>query len=111
MRHLGVETHLVNHGGEAVERTRESKARQCCGPYRLVLLDISMPVMDGYAAAQAIRELVGTEETTIIGATGFAKKDIFEKAQRAGMQDVLIKPIEMDKLQEQLNRHVHGTYL
>ena len=71
-----------------------------------MLLDINMPVMDGYAAALAIRELVGDEGTTIVGATGFTKTDIFEKAQKAGMQDVLTKPIEMELLQELLYKHI-----
>ena len=70
------------------------------------MLDINMPVMDGYSAALAIRELLGEAGTTIVGATGFTKTDIFEKAQMAGMQDVLTKPIEMELLQELLNKHI-----
>ena len=109
LQRLGTDVDIANHGEEAVQLVRESAARACCGPYRLVLLDISMPVMDGYEAAEAIRGLVGMGGTTIVGATGYAKKDIFRDAQRAGMDDVLTKPIEQDKLEELLSAHYLGS--
>ena len=106
LQQLGVSADFANHGEEAVMRARESNRRACCGPYQLIILDISMPVMDGYSAAAAIRDILGNAGTAIIGATGFSKNDIFGRAQQAGMLEVLTKPIEIETLQEQLNNYV-----
>ena len=106
LKHFGVLADFANNGEEAVRMACESTSRPCCGPYRLVLLDISMPVMDGYEAAKAIMEHVGKETTAIVGVTGFEKKNIFEKAQGAGMQDVLTKPVDINTMEGLLKQHI-----
>ena len=62
-------------------------------------MDISMPGMDGYEASTAIRNHLGPTLTAIVGATGFNRKDILEKAKKAGMGDVLTKPITKPALE------------
>ena len=50
----------VLDGDEAVETYEKSIARECsCGPFKLILLDNQMPIMDGPTAAQIIREKHG----------------------------------------------------
>jgi CheY-like chemotaxis protein len=70
--------------------------------YDLILMDLAMPVMDGYSATRKIRELPGYHDKTIIALTA----DISEKIQRevkSGLfTDYSLKPIEPDDLQQKI---------
>jgi CheY-like chemotaxis protein len=71
----------------------------------LVLMDIQMPVMDGYAATQRIRELQrGRTRVPVIALTANAMKGQLEECLAAGMDGLLTKPIDVDRLQETLRR-------
>ncbi|KAJ5913800.1 hypothetical protein N7504_002683 [Penicillium tannophilum] len=72
-------------------------------PYDFVLMDISMPVMDGLEASARIREheqQKGLQSSWIIAITAVASNDIQEAAFKAGVNDYLIKPLSLDKLRE-----------
>ena len=80
------------------------------GTYSLILMDIQMPVMDGYEATRTIRELGRTggrpdaSEIPIIALTANAFADDAYRARQAGMNEHLAKPLEMDKLLAALHR-------
>ncbi len=76
------------------------------GYYQLVLMDIQMPVMNGYEAAQAIRQFDDPElaNIPIFAMTADAFEEDRQRALRSGMNGHLIKPIQMDKLLEALNQ-------
>ena len=73
---------------------------------RLVLMDVSMPEMNGFQATREIRKLEkGLEhQTPIIGITAHALKGDMEKCLEAGMDDYLAKPVSPDRLGEKIRK-------
>lgn len=83
-------------GAEAVEKIRNSAP----GDYELVLMDIQMPVMNGYEAAKQIRALddPALAEITILAMTANAFDEDRKKALECGMDGFLSKPIVIEEL-------------
>jgi len=78
------------------------------GKYDLVLMDMQMPVMDGYTATKEIRKWEAKEKveaTPIVALTAYATKDEEKKSLDAGCNDHLTKPIKKVKLLEALRIH------
>jgi len=87
---------FANNGKEAVDMFSAEPNR-----FPLVLMDISMPVMDGYEATSQINEFNethGRPHTPIIALTGHALKYDRENCLDAGMDDYLVKPVQQGKL-------------
>lgn len=86
-----LEVVAVQNGGEAVEACRKDS-------FDLILMDVSMPVMDGYEATRMIRELEEKAEAhvPIIAMTAYALTGDEQKCQAAGMDDYITKPIDVD---------------
>jgi len=76
--------------------------------YDLILMDVQMPVLDGYEATRAIRKLVFPKAKTIpiIAMTANVFKDDIENCLQAGMNDHIGKPIEPELLFEKLRRYL-----
>ncbi len=70
----------------------------------LILIDIQMPVMDGYAATRRLREIPAYRDVPIIALTANALLDEQEKCLAAGMNAHVAKPVRMDDLFEQMSR-------
>ncbi|MBI2381026.1 MAG: response regulator [Gammaproteobacteria bacterium] len=94
---LGVE--LANDGKEAMERFRAQH-------FDLVIMDCQMPVMDGYEATAAIRnmELGNGRHVPIIALTAHAMQGDRERCLNAGMDDYLSKPVKKEDLHSTLQR-------
>ena len=89
----GYSFEIVGDGKQAVETSGRK-------PPRLILMDVSMPEMNGLEATEAIRAREAAEgrHTPIIGVTAHALKGDREKCVQAGMDDYLSKPISPDTL-------------
>jgi two-component system cell cycle response regulator DivK len=74
----------------------------------LILMDISMPVMDGYEATRSIKNNPDLAHTVIIGLSGHAMSGDIEKALAAGCDDYLTKPIDEDLLFEKLEQYLES---
>ncbi|HID46005.1 MAG TPA: PAS domain S-box protein [Chromatiaceae bacterium] len=75
--------------------------------YDLVLMDIQMPVMDGYEAAWAIRNQLKLVELPIIALTASTSSVVREKCIRAGMDDYVSKPIDIQELMEKIDKTIN----
>ena len=70
----------------------------------LILMDLSLPVMDGYEATLRIKAQVALRHIPIIGTSAHAMSGDAEKAQAAGCDDYLTKPIDEGQLFEKIKR-------
>jgi signal transduction histidine kinase/ligand-binding sensor domain-containing protein/DNA-binding response OmpR family regulator len=89
---------VVNDGSAAVQACT---ARQ----FDVVLMDVQMPVMDGFAATAAIRHAEeGRRHTPILALTAHAMRGDMERCLDAGMDDYLTKPINVEQLNDRLRK-------
>lgn len=75
----------------------------------VALLDIQMPGIDGYEAAQKIREISGFDKLPIIALTAHALSEVREKALAAGMNDFLSKPVDPQQLFQTILHWTHAV--
>jgi len=97
---------FANNGREAVD-----KFKQDPHAYKAILMDISMPVMDGYEAAELIHAFQannGQPLVPIIALTGHALKHDRENCLDSSMNDYLTKPVKQDHLLAVLEKWVFG---
>jgi signal transduction histidine kinase/ActR/RegA family two-component response regulator len=80
-------------------------------PFDMVLMDINMPVMDGYASTREIRAFEASQGVSkpsqIIALTGLGNSDSEREAARSGMDLFLTKPVKLDKLRALLGGEMH----
>jgi signal transduction histidine kinase/DNA-binding response OmpR family regulator len=90
---LGLSYRIAGNGRTAVEMNRSLKPK-------LILMDVSMPELNGFEATQAIRaaEAATGDHTPIIGVTAHALKGDSARCIEAGMDDYLPKPVSPDRL-------------
>ncbi|MEJ1964343.1 MAG: response regulator [Gammaproteobacteria bacterium] len=99
LQRLGCDVVVAENGKRGVEEFFKDQ-------YGLVLMDVQMPVMDGLAAAREIRrrELPG-QHVPIVALTASAMTDELERCTAAGMDALMVKPLELPRLCELLDRH------
>ncbi len=96
----GVEYDLANNGLEAVEYSQ-------INDYQLILMDIQMPIMDGYEAIQKIRKSGGeNSEKPILALTASALVEIKDKAFRIGVTDFISKPFTPSQLKSTIEKYL-----
>jgi CheY-like chemotaxis protein/HPt (histidine-containing phosphotransfer) domain-containing protein/anti-sigma regulatory factor (Ser/Thr protein kinase) len=99
LERAGCEVVLAADGAEALAALRERSVD-------LVLMDVQMPVMDGLEATRRIRQDVpGGTRIPVVGLTASALKEQAEDCRAAGMDDVIAKPIERERLEAVLERY------
>ena len=105
LRKAGAEVELAENGQKAVEMVQQ--AHQQGKPYDLVLMDVQMPVMDGYTATGKLRQL--GFQVPVIALTAHAMKGELEKARQAGCNDHLAKPFRKQQLLQTVAQHLAKT--
>lgn len=100
LQDAGFTVDTADDGDVAVERLQDSKQ----GEFDLVLMNIQMPKMDGYAATRQIRTLPSdAADVPIVAMTANAFEEDKQKTIRAGMNAHIAKPIEAGRLMETLS--------
>lgn len=105
LSNAGYTVDIAEDGAKAVEAFKNSR-------YHLILMDIQMPVMDGYTATSEIRKLesampkTGACRTPIVAMSAHAFKEDEQKCLDAGMDDFISKPIRREHLLEVVNKWV-----
>ena len=100
----GMEITTCENGAEAVKAFRESPL----GYYDLILMDIMMPVMDGYEASRRIRSLPRRDASLIpiFAMTANAFQDDIEKSHQSGMNEHLTKPLHTKTMLSAIRKYV-----
>jgi PAS domain S-box-containing protein len=97
---IGVTCDMASNGQEAAERVKSDS-------YDLILMDIQMPVMNGYEAASSIRK--SGAALPIVALTAYSDVENKEKAQANGMNDFLAKPVDIASLVKVLKKWALGS--
>ncbi len=94
LQHSGIRIIPASNGSEAVRKMEEAGLREV----ELVLMDINMPVMDGYKATAAIRKLPDGEKLPIIALSALNLENERHKMETVGMDGYLPKPLDIGML-------------
>jgi CheY-like chemotaxis protein len=91
---------VADNGAQALQRLQTE-----AGPsYDAVLMDVQMPLLDGYETTRRIREHLGRRDLPIIAMTAHAYADEGRRCRAAGMNDCLFKPVDIEHLFQVLRR-------
>ena len=97
----GIEVKRVEDGLQCIEKLKKMPENY----YDVILMDVQMPNMDGYTATQRIRDLDDSRaEIPIIAMTANAYDEDRRKAQEAGMDGFLAKPLDVDEMMRLLGK-------
>jgi len=98
--HWGINVDLANSGMEAVEIAQRQT-------YDLILLDIQMPDIDGYNAANRIRK--NDDNIPIIAYTAETDRNLYKRIKRAGMGGVIYKPATTGEIIEKISYYIKNS--
>lgn len=104
---LGYRVDAIDSGEEAVKILKSV-------PYRMVLMDVQMPGMDGYEATRIIRDPTSdvlNHDIPIVAMTAHTMEGDRERCLEKGMDDYVSKPIELEKLVRVIERHLGKSRL
>ena len=100
LEHMGATLDVVGDGLQAVERLRTEALR-----YDIVLMDMQMPVMDGFSATQLIRAELRLNLPVIAMTAGVLASER-ERCMTAGISDFIAKPVVVEEMMEVILRHL-----
>jgi len=106
VKSLGLQSEAFSDGRQAVEALRQASKEG--RPFHVVLMDVQMPVLDGYNATREIRkdEDPNVNEVLVIAMTASAIEGDREKCLEAGMNNYLAKPVRSSVLSEMLDQYL-----
>ena len=104
LHRLGYTVDLAKTGREVLNHLEKKT-------YDIVLMDMEMPVMDGFTATREIRKQEKYASLPVIALTAHAMKEHRKKTLNAGCTDYLSKPVNREKLAEILEKHIDRSVL
>jgi signal transduction histidine kinase/ActR/RegA family two-component response regulator len=102
--HIGWEVIFAHNGKQAIDLYNKNS-------FDAIIMDVQMPVIDGYKATEVIRQLdtINNKHTPIIGMTAYALQGDREKCLEAGMNDYLTKPINSELFYKTIEKWIKHT--
>ena len=100
LQEQGMTVDTASNGQVAIDMIRQKGV----DAYDFVLMDVQMPVMNGYEATGVIRKLPGGDKLKIIAFSANAFEEDREKSLKAGMNGHIAKPLKIDALLNELKR-------
>ncbi len=100
----GINIDIANNGQEAVDIFKSNKDK-----YEIILMDLQMPILDGFGATKLIREM--DKNIPIVALTANVMKEDIEKTKAAGMNEHLNKPVDIELLNKTLLKYMKSTKL
>ena len=94
---LGHEVHTAHDGETALKEATSFRPE-------IILLDIGLPGMDGYEVARRLRQEEGMHAMRLVAMTGYGQEEDRRRAEHAGFDQHLTKPVDPTELQELLAR-------
>ena len=74
----------------------------------LILMDLSMPTLDGFAAMQRIHSLIGLHDVPVIIVSAYTAPEFRANALAFGCRDFITKPVQIDILKASVERHINS---
>jgi|SRR5688500_6491067 len=99
LEHYGYDVLQAEHGAEGIELAREHRPD-------LILMNLSMPELDGLSATSILRGEPSTADIPIIACTGFIRADGQDKAVDAGVDAYLEKPCMPSRILEEVEKFI-----
>ncbi len=96
LKKAGCEYEIVPDGKQVISLLEKQS-------FDVVLMDCSMPVMDGFEATRQIRSNSNYDDIKVIALAAHSLKGDRERCLKAGMDDYMAKPLNLDKLTEKLS--------
>ena len=96
------EDFAVDVASDGAEGVRLAEAH----PYALILMDLSMPVMDGFEATRRLKATAAYRAVPIVAVTGLTDPGVINRAYAAGICDYIAKPFKRNQLVDLVFKHL-----
>jgi len=94
--------HRVVEAASGAEAVRVAQAESP----DLILMDLSMPYMDGFATIHRLRKLIGLRDVPILALSAHTAREVREDALAAGCREYITKPVLLERLRAAVERHL-----
>ncbi|CAD8070790.1 unnamed protein product [Paramecium sonneborni] len=98
------------NGEQAIQMIKKRLEQNCCKTYKLIFMDIEMPIINGYQASKEITKILEqhnlTDQTVIVMCSAYNGYENSNQAKTCGIKEVLPKPIEQKQLKQLLDKYL-----
>lgn len=102
LQEMGYRTHVVHDGAAALQAMKTFEPQ-------VALIDIGLPVIDGYEVAQTVRRMPGRESLPLIAVTGYGQPGDRARVLAAGFDEHLVKPLDASRISELIEQMVPAS--
>ena len=97
LQEMGYRTHVVNDGAAALQAVKIFKPQ-------VALVDIGLPVIDGYEVAQTVRRMPDWKRLPLIAVTGYGQPGDHARVMEAGFDEHVVKPLDASRISEMIEQ-------